>query len=262
MNRKQQNQIDKERDEKIVDSYSAGNSSTTIGREFNLTHQRICQILKRNNVETRINLPSVHTCRACSIHFTRLDNPKSKILCDRCDGKVWSKKFGLFGCKECGRNEEKHHKEGYCTKCYYALPEVQEFNSKRHIEYYAENSEKIKQTTREWQKDNKDKTLKNTKRWQAKNLERCHATAKRNYDKYKTEWIMYYYLMTLIPEEVKKKKADGKRRRDNYKTETVMYNYLLSLIPEEVEKRKKNYEKNRLSKLMYDQLSHIYDKEK
>jgi len=232
----------KSRNEKIIDMYKAGSSLRKVGKKFGVTHQRVSQILNFNEVETRMNLPNLYTCRACSIHFTRLDNPKSTILCNKCQDHIWCKKLGLFACNGCGRSEEKHYREGYCSKCYYARTEVKKYNSERHVEYYSNNKEKITAKTKEWQEKNKEKVLLYVKSWQSRNKEHVKDLNRKKYAKNRIAWIMYYYLRTLIPEEAEKIREKEKIRTEKNKIPLLMYNHLLKIMPEEIEKRKRNYE--------------------
>ena len=82
-------------------------------------------------------------CKNCLNDVEKTTMHPKTGFCNKCYKQLWSIKFVLFGCRNCGTNATRHICNGLCNKCY------QLSRSEYRHNYYIKNIDKILQYKKE-----------------------------------------------------------------------------------------------------------------
>ena len=148
------------RNEEIVELFKQGKKQIYIASIFNLSRERVRQIVSRyapqDYIDRRIEIHQNSLCEQCG-KDRRVKRKSGINICLSCYHTLypeynWSKKYPF--CIECGKNDLEHKGGGRCITCY----SMHKYNTdeQRRIKanYY----------TRRWEKNNRDKVKEIVKR--------------------------------------------------------------------------------------------------
>jgi hypothetical protein len=186
------NKLKLDRNLEIVDSFLNGESVLNIGKKYNISRQRVDQIIKKivpkeardefmeqkrkERIAKRINI----TCLRCGKIFLVNPSWKNRKYCDKnCQKLSPEERKGRL--KERYKlNNERHIKNGY-TKRYYQK------NKEKILKYRKDNKEKINEYLRKWRKKNCDRINKTRKKYYLKNRDKLLKRMRDRYHKNKNK---------------------------------------------------------------------------
>lgn len=155
-----------DRNNKMIQMYLVGHPTTEIGKQFNMTRARVCQILQKDGIALRKMKAASVVCALCNKTFLRINGLKKRCRpCVEKRKKMWASIRGFDCCVLCGKNDNPHVGEGLCNRC----------NSKRlyrESEVYRKNIIRLNKINYQKNKDKPDfktKVSNYQRKWYQKN---------------------------------------------------------------------------------------------